>query len=999
MAPQFELGEVSPTLETDGERLAQRVLYEAETSGKLKGNDVIIDNLPIMNSYIIGPDGSGTEQIAQNLNNEDLDNKRVLADLMELGTTKAAFVIFTELYGNPTLEQRLSQVDVNKTGLMLYGTSGTEENPKELFNVIAATHYLDESLQKEEFGAVGVYFVEDQGHPFKGTVDAESFFYEGNLVELGISPEEAEDRVNLAMSLLYCPKTGHDNIYHPNSKYVQNVLEYVPDNQKIVVEREFEKLYKASDEVGNQMDVSAINIHSPNPEKVRAAMDLLQLHPVVANIHINAAEYIHNNPELFPDASIADYKTIVQGVLILIAAQQTYGINDMPLIIPAKWSDMCKITGVKSNFTIEDASKDLIRGPEQGGKVLGAACPVTREEVFIYADGTTNGNEGPFSVIARVVNNMPLSEWVYGGNSGKLYYRLMNRMFENLAGGIFFDNYEKNGPHIRCVDDAKIGKNNLYPYAPHTRFWVAHHNIIPQYKDKNHPDASLGMAIPSTLALHYLLNLADNGEDIYSLLRIAMTLNGPGLENRNASLLISNLGARIVDMDNDVIYILEEGKDSYEFIRDTENIDELITFVESNSQLIGLETLTEFQQVIENTLGSESDLGNMVTSLIRNLQEQGKFELDIHTLFERIDNLRNNELRNYIAIVDAKHIIMRRMMLEKLIEYPVAQEFFKYKDLSKVFKNGATNRLLRVVDAVEKSSEIVIVDDGSTVGQQLNVDDYNAVMQKLFVSIGQEIQGEVRIAINKLENKTKFTTAELNEIAIGYFFLNGNLDEVESYIASLNDDYEIVKNNLRTKLMSAYPSIDFNNGFANNTKKFIIESLGLKESGLIQIVPSIKSSKGKITSVTLNFEQIEALRKLIEEGRRNRTTVLEKESVDSMSNTDVFAYISRIEAGARKDMEENTSGELLNIFKSIKNEVIEYPEILALDMQAQAEAQDVYEYLQQEQSLQTSIGNSQVNLAKVKLDIESQYQQLLQYLRNLIYYSHLYADARKYIES
>lgn len=435
------------------------------------------------------------------------------------------------------VQTRLEEIAKNLQAYLplVYGTSGTETNSKELGNILGAVQWFS----KQAKPAIGIYFVEDSGHPLDSAITQET-----NMLALyaatqkRIALEEARVLVGKINKNLYGGNLY--NLYNPTSTAVQKLTSQILDEEKRKkVVSFFEKSTDALEKIpGENLATTATNVPAPKAEDIFTGYAELGLPKNLVQTISLVSEYIYSHPDLFPKPNMADFRTILQGVIGLQLAHEAYGADDMPIWAVETWSNLCKRTEAKGKSLTLKKLKDKIEQfyPHQNRRVLNFACPSCKTEHGIH---TLTHDSPPcgFGEIASILEDVSVENWHWGGNSGVVYYEVLTQAVENGQFVLFIDNYEANGPQSRLT----TADQPPLVYPPNTRTWVIGPDMIYKKPGVVDPNGTLGTAPPSELVAAYLDTLRPS--DRRTILQRWFEVSGEcGLEN-NCGVLKVDLGS------------------------------------------------------------------------------------------------------------------------------------------------------------------------------------------------------------------------------------------------------------------------------------------------------------------------------------------------------------------------------------------------------------------------------------------------------------------------
>lgn len=538
----------------------------------------------------------------------DIEPNRQLLETFQSPHNQSVIEIFlgtiSDQDDKEKIQARLTDIDNNPQSYLpvVYGTSGTEANSKELGNILGTVQWFNSQGRS----AVGIYFVEDQGHPLNDTIAQEAQMLALYVAaQKGITVEEAKILVDKADKKFYGGKLY--DLYDPSSATVQEaILKISGEEQQKKVLSYFEKCSGAlSDASGENLATTAVNIPAPQDKDILCGYIGLGLPENLVHTMAHISQYIYSHPDLFPRPSVADFRTILQGVTGLQLAYTAYGAENMPIWAVETWSSLCKRTGLKNHSLTLSQMKEAVECsyPEQNRRVINFACPTCRTEHGIHTASHDQCACG-FEEIVDVLGDIPIENWRWGGNSGVVYYELLNQSLGQGQFVLFVDNYEANGPQSRLVS---INQPPLI-YPPGTRTWVIGPDMIYKKHGVVDPNGTLGAAPPSELVAAYLSTLQP--QDKRTILQRWFEISGEsGIEN--------NCGVLKVDFRS-----AEVKKLPYSILRAWSNLSPESTFDRELPFVVSEETLTCLvEQLPSGTIFQQLEAGILGKSIAKTFHD------------------------------------------------------------------------------------------------------------------------------------------------------------------------------------------------------------------------------------------------------------------------------------------------------------------------------------------------------------------------------------------
>jgi hypothetical protein len=558
---------------------------------------------------------------------------------INLESQQVALDIFSQLLTEDErnrFEQRYKQHLDNPGILAVYGTSGTENNGKELLNTIGFVANCYDQAKKAGHNVTGVYFVEDNGH-------------------------------SALNALLEAFRFCTDDLYSFEA-FENSLRQYIHPSQT----------------------GSAITLTENLSSLLIETFKTLNLKPFIK-------EAIEDMIVELQGSSLADLVAAIQSFSFMYMGYRLYGVDDMPIIITSTFSQASQATKSSLSITkysqlmqgmyaptvtnkdertplfnfIDESGRDipvfdndialfmeLVNSPESS-----IECLVSRHFTEINEQKKTKHKLEPnkpeekisqetqrINMILKFINkkfgnlqnflNATLDQWTFGGVSGKGYYALINLMGQSLPMILFLDNYERNGPHKALIHVAehRPGDLHVFNYSPDTRVWAVHLEIDPTNGDKN---GSIGMAIPSWLAINSLWDMPK--ESLQGLKHCIGSSQKMGLSDQMAVIFFSQSGGCfIVELPDPRAFL-----DAKYLDLGGAKISESI-----------LQELNKIRlKVIERIISDDSqnlNISNLVSALldseIREIRDSYNFEIEGLPPVPRLSEISN--LSNYMSTID-----------------------------------------------------------------------------------------------------------------------------------------------------------------------------------------------------------------------------------------------------------------------------------------------------------------------------------------------------------
>ncbi|BCX13883.1 MAG: hypothetical protein KatS3mg085_415 [Candidatus Dojkabacteria bacterium] len=399
--------------------------------------------------------------------------------------------IFAQRYGT----------HLNPHALAIYGTSGTENNGKELLNTIGFVKNSSDLAQGAGKTITGVYFIEDNGHSvLNALMEAFSFrldeaSLEAFLTELSqhIKPNNTGSEIKITEELAQI-FTNIFNQIELNNDLRQNLIALIDKlkgeslSDLICAFQSFSQLMLGYKLYGvEQMPIIITCNLSEALRGIKEDLTIREYSECMSSMYSDVRTNKDERISLFNmiDAQGRDVPIFDTDLDIFEEIIHTEIINDENSVLRPIISS--RLTA-KNN---EKNSKNRLSDDKLNAKI---DEELARLSSVLELINSKYGN-------LRNFLDSKLGDWTYGGISGKGYYALLNLMGRDLPVLVFLDNYEKNGPHLAL---GNLGVNNpnaldAYFYSPNTRIWAVHRETDPTKGDSN---GTIGLAIPSWLALN-----------------------------------------------------------------------------------------------------------------------------------------------------------------------------------------------------------------------------------------------------------------------------------------------------------------------------------------------------------------------------------------------------------------------------------------------------------------------------------------------------------------
>lgn len=632
------------------ERMVARQQYEKRYDHT--GNDVLRDAAARGDTRVITESGRVPEL--------EVPNEAILETFHSLHS-RLARGIFLETLPDENerlvMTQKFSDIGANLTSHfpVIYGTSGTETNIKEMAGVIGMAQEISDGGKP----VLPIYFVEDQGHPVFDTLRQEAAMLSTFVgSSRNVTPEKAREIVTHALTQLY-PQPVELTLYKPDYQAVVCATETIDPESAQVVQAHFESLSTA--EKTNNLSVSAVGVPAPTPQA------LYEYHALgfpqrLTDLMVRISEQLYQSEELRGQPNIADFRTTLQGVLGLQMAYKVYGA-DMPVFTVGTWGEVSKRLHALDGLTVGDAKKLLQQAyPDEDKRVVNFACPKCRTEHSIAASGDTGKTDCGFANFAQAADGIALNNWVWGGNSGVMYYEAFRKMSEQGQFGLLMDNYEADGPQTRLTTT----NHNILLLPPNNRTWVVTRYALHKRQGGLDENASLGLTPPAELVAAYMDSLDDATQK--ELLAQLFKVSGQiGLSNNSAALYLDHGYAEIQKLPYDLLRSWKEtgNEASYVVNPETTVLDQLqrgdlgeevaLTFREHAEQV---ERVYAYIEMTKNRLR-----GVQITAegLLQRLEPLNNAFVELRAQFTPLRNL----LTVQIALTQRDRLIARIGFLAK----------------------------------------------------------------------------------------------------------------------------------------------------------------------------------------------------------------------------------------------------------------------------------------------------------------------------------------------
>ncbi len=951
--------DIDQGLNRAGARLEHEFNRHCNGGGDLhSGNNVFSEAYEADNNFPVILEENLPRSLAEfegSMENADLVSALLENDI----NTKQAIEIFFDMFlsddERDRFQRRLDVVRLGKASVGMYGCSGTEENSKEIGNIVGMIHNVERLSKKP---SVGLYFVEDNGHPIDWVVNDERKFAASILEKSGETPEEAQVIAEQSYKSILCSCRTLD-YYDPNGRHVNNFIEKTrlegedANNIRLLFSQMEEALISGRENLfqpGN-------NLSSPDPEVLRIELARIGLDSEVIEIHYRVANYLRSKELEGTVTTFSDYKTMVQGVINLIASYRAFGVDEMPIVLTSKWSTICNYHPINAQFTIYEASQALkeLYGEKAPGKLVNAACPVTKMEVEIDANGKTKTEDSPFKAIIKKAGHLPLGDWVWGGNSGKLYYVLMDRLFsQEVTGFIFADDYEANGPHTGIVSNHKKGENYLTVYPPKARPWSISGDLIPMDGNKINGDAAMGQAIPSSYMLNNLNKLPLEVQQ--QILFAWMYPNEPGL-SRGLGYLMTSLNSAQVGVIEDLT-----------FFRHLVEFDLM-----PSGPFLGMEGRSGYLELLMNFLETGEGLEWFIES-----SKQHGFNIDVEAIsqypqlkerfsinYSRFEDLRarNTELAQILnpfrSASNEYELTYRRRALDQIIKLGNEDMVspLREKNLSKYLKSQDVRRFTEDIDY---SSEVEITTENDANG-------FNGSVRVLTRIISDDVIYEVNQEIGKLGLEV---TQELVDAALGYYYSIGSLEGFAKFSLVASESlFDRTINLLREKNTRIYELMieRGTSSFSKLTQSFVEDKYGINTVGMHDVARNFFAN-GR-NSIKLTAEQRSVFEIIYEIAKKPRSGADEVENIDvnSLNDHQLHRLFNKVDNYLKR-----TGGDNLEIFTQIVKEIQGSDDIRTLFELKERLKVQVQEFFYEERELQ-----------QVSLDLKAERDYLISLLKHI----------------
>jgi len=380
------------------ERLFARQQYEKRFGPT--GNDILRQALPIIGERIV----SSPDTIPEIANPHE-----AILETYESSYSRAARAIFLSgIQDNSeraAIQRRFCAVEADLAAYfpVVYGTSGTEINAKEIGNTLGAVTWLE----RQGRAAIGIYFIEDQGHPFSSTLRQEAEMLSVFVAsQHRLSIEQAKDVVFPGLTKLY--ETGSIGIYNPEQTSFEDIVN--PKSREALKDYFIDNKNRKSDPLAG----TALDIPAPRSVDIREVYRAFGFPSQIIEMMARTAEFLSDNSTDFGGTpSVADFRTVLQGVIGLQVGYEGYGAEAMPIWAIDTWSNICKRSGVKKGITVGD-TKDLLEAvyPGQNKRVINFACSSCRTEHGIHTTEQPKGTHCGFEKLTEHIEQVPVEQWV-----------------------------------------------------------------------------------------------------------------------------------------------------------------------------------------------------------------------------------------------------------------------------------------------------------------------------------------------------------------------------------------------------------------------------------------------------------------------------------------------------------------------------------------------------------------------------------------------------------